>query len=193
MSLGATTITPEAGEFSSGDNACSLAATVSVPARNWYAVSVCPRHEKVVTHHLETSGLPCLLPVYRSVRRWKDRRKELDMVLFPGYVFVNLDLRHRLNVLKAPGVQRFVTFQGNPAPVQNSELQPFVIGFASGLRVEPHPYLRRGRRVRVVRGPLAGTEGILIRRKDRYRLVLSVDLIMRSVTVEVDEAEIEPC
>jgi transcription antitermination factor NusG len=136
--------------------------------------------------------LTCFLPVYRSVRRWRDRRKELDMVLFPGYVFVNLDLRHRLCVLQAPGVLRFVTFQGHPSPVKDSELQSLALGLAGGSRTEPHPYLQRGRRVRVVRGALANTEGILVRRKERFRLVLSIELIMRSVMLDVDEADVEP-
>ncbi|HEV2730378.1 MAG TPA: UpxY family transcription antiterminator [Terriglobales bacterium] len=162
-------------------------------APRWYAVSVCPRREKVVTAHLEKRGLTCFLPVYRSVRRWKDRRKELDMVLFPGYVFVNLNLRDRMCVLQAPGTLRFVTFGGHPVPVQDSELRPLALSMTAGLRAEPHPYLRQGRRVRVVRGPLANTEGILVRRKERFRLVLSVDLIMRSVMLEVDESEVESC
>ncbi len=115
------------------------------------------------------------------------------MVLFPGYLFVNLDLRERVTVLQSPGVLRFVSFQGQPAPVEDSEIHSLTLGLAAGLRAEPHPYLRRGRRVRVVRGLLAGVEGILIRRKERFRLVLSVDLIMRSVVIEVDESEVEPC
>jgi transcription antitermination factor NusG len=173
---------------------CHFADSVelSLPERHWYAVCVSPRHEKVVATHLEMRGPTCFLPVYRSVRRWKDRRKQLDMVLFPGYVFVNLDLRHRLPVLQAPGVLRFVTFQGHPAPLPDSELKSLAVGLAQSARTEPHPYLRRGRRVRVVRGPLANTEGILVRRKERFRLVLSIDLIMRSVMLDVDEADVEP-
>jgi transcription antitermination factor NusG len=172
---------------------CVALGAIPFPERRWYALSVCPRHEKVAAAHLEMRGVTCFLPVYRSVRLWKDRRKELDMVLFPGYVFVNLDLRNRLCVLQAPGALRFVTFQGHPVPVQDSELRPLALGLTAGLRAEPHPYLRRGRRVRVVRGPLANTEGILVRRKERFRLVLSVELIMRSVMLEVDESEVEPC
>ena len=161
--------------------------------QHWYAVTVCPRHEKAVTAQLESRGMRCFLPVYRSIRKWKDRRKELDLALFPGYVFVNLNLRHRSTVLQARGVVRFVTFQGHPAPVQDTELQSLALGLKAGLRAEPHPYLRRGRRVRVVRGPLVNTEGILVRRKERFRLVLSVDLIMQSVMLEVDEADVVPC
>jgi len=160
----------------------------------WYAVSVRPRHEKVVTRHLDHQGLHCFLPVYRSVRRWKDRRKELDMALFPGYVFVNLNLnlRDRLGVLQAPGVLQFVTFQGQPAAVPDSDIRALESGLSAGLRPQPHPYLCQGRRVRVKRGPLVGAEGIMIRRKERFRLVLSIDLIMRSVMLEVDEADVEP-
>ena len=163
-----------------------------LPVGRWYAVSVRPRHEKLVTRHLEYQGLNYFLPVYRSVRRWKDRRKELDMALFPGYVFVNLNLRYRLGVLQAPGVLRFVTFQGQPAAVPDFEIRALESSLSAGLRPQPHPYLRQGARVRVKRGPLVGAEGILIRRKERFRLVLSIDLIMRSVMFEVDEADVEP-
>ena len=170
----------------------TLASTEKLSlVEQWYAVSVRPRHEKVVTRHLE-QGLTCFLPVYRSVRRWKDRRKELDMPLFPGYVFVNLNLRDRLGVLRAPGVLRFVTFQGQPAALPDSEIRALESTLSAGLRPQPHPYLRQGTRVRVKRGPLVGVEGIMIRRKQRFRLVLSIDLIMRSVMFEVDEADVEP-
>lgn len=163
-----------------------------LPVERWYAVSVRPRHEKLVTRHLEHQGLNYFLPVYRSVRRWKDRRKELEMALFPGYVFVNLSLRDRSGVLRAPGVLRFVTFQGQPAAIENSEIRALESSLSSGLRPQPHPYLCQGKRVRVKRGPLEGAEGIMIRRKERFRLVLSIDLIMRSVMIEVDEADVEP-
>lgn len=163
-----------------------------LPSVHWYAVSVRSRHEKLVTRHLEHQGLNHFLPVYRSVRRWKDRRKELDMALFPGYVFVNLNLRDRLRVLRAPGAVQFVTFQGQPAAIPDSEIRALESGLSAGLRLQPHPYLYQGARVRLKRGPLVGAEGIMIRRKDRFRLVLSIDLIMRSVVFEVDEADVEP-
>ncbi len=158
----------------------------------WYAVSVRPRHEKLVTRHLEHQGVNYFLPVYRSVRHWKDRRKELEMALFPGYVFVNLNLRDRGGVLRTPGVVQFVTFQGQPAVVPDTEIRALESGLHAGLRLQPHPYLRQGARVRVKRGPLTGVEGIMVRRKERFRLVLSIDLIMRSVMFEVDEADVEP-
>jgi transcription antitermination factor NusG len=162
------------------------------PAEHWYAVSVRSRHEKLVTRHLAHQGLNYFLPLYRSVRRWKDRRKELDMALFPGYVFVNLDLRDRLGVLQAPGVLEFVTFQGQPAAVPDSEIRALESSLSAGLRPRPHPYLRKGKRVRVKSGPLTNSEGIMVRRKEGFRLVLSINLLMRSVMLEVDEVDVEP-
>jgi len=159
----------------------------------WYAAHVCSRHEKQVARQLEERRVDSFLPVYRSVRRWKDRRKELDLVLFPGYVFVHLDLKDRLRVLQIPSVVRFVSFNGHPAPLPDAEIEALVNGLAKGIRAEPHPYLKVGHRVRVKYGPLAGTQGILVRRKDKFRVVLSIDLIMRSVAVEVDEADVDPC
>ncbi|MGA8153334.1 MAG: UpxY family transcription antiterminator [Terriglobales bacterium] len=159
----------------------------------WYAAHVYSRHEKQVVTQLQERNVDCFLPVYRSVRRWKDRRKELDLVLFPGYVFVHLDIQDRLRVLQLPSVIRFVSFNGHPAPLPDSEIETLSNGLATGICAEPHPYLKVGHRVRVKYGPLAGAEGILVRRKDKCRLVLSVDLIMRSVAVEVDEADVEPC
>ncbi len=190
MSLAATISNFES--YSSADPTNFLRGAASILEQRWYVLVVGPRHEKAVAAHLKMRALTCFLPVYRSVRRWKDRRKELDMALFPGYVFVNLDLRNRLRVLDTPGVLRFVTFQGHPAPVNDSEIEALSSSLGRGTKAEPHPYLQRGRRVRVVRGPLAGTEGILVRRKERFRLVLSIDLIMRSVMVDVDEADVEP-
>ena len=161
-------------------------------AQHWYAVCVYPRHEKAVRTYLDRRGVHAFVPLYRTIRRWKDRKKELELVLFPGYVFVSLDLQQRLRVLESPSVVRFVCFQGRPAPIRESEIQSLLAGLAVGIRVEPHPYIREGKRVRVVRGALAGTEGIMKRRKDRFRLVLSIDLIMRSVMLEVEEADVEP-
>jgi transcription antitermination factor NusG len=156
----------------------------------WYAVYTCSRHEKCVAEQMERRAIECLLPTYRSVRRWKDRRKELALPLFPGYVFVNLSLQDRIKVLEIPGVVQFVSFSGRPAAMPESEMESLRNSLAHNAEMIPHPYLRTGSRVRVRSGPLAGLEGILARRKDSYRLVLSIDLIMRSVAVEVDEADV---
>jgi transcription antitermination factor NusG len=173
-----------------GDAGTQLAAFRQV---RWYAIYVCSRHEKQVLSQLQERSISSFLPVYRSLRRWKDRRKELELVLFPGYVFVHIDLKDRLRVLQLPSVVRFVSFYGHPAPLPDTDIEILSRGLASGIRAEPHPYLKVGHRARVRSGPLAGAQGILMRRKDKFRVVLSIDLIMRSVAVEVDEADIEPC
>lgn len=160
--------------------------------QQWYAVYTHARHEKRVTEHLRGRLLECYLPSYRSIRRWKDRRMEIDLPLFPGYVFVRIAYRSRLQVLTAPGVVQIVGFDGKPAPIHESEIDALRQGLSRKSRFEPHPYLKIGRRVRVRSGPLAGMEGILVRRKDGFRLVLSIELIMRSVAIDVDEADVEP-
>jgi len=161
--------------------------------RNWYALYTCPRHEKRVAEQIKQRRISCFLPLYRSVRRWKDRRKELELALFPGYVFVHLALRDRVRVLQMPGAVRFVSSNGHPVAVPDREMESLINALASGIGAKPHPYLTVGRRVRVTCGPLSRAEGILVRRKDRFRVVLSLDLLQRSVGVEVDESDIEPC
>jgi transcription antitermination factor NusG len=166
-------------------------AATQNPAR-WYVAHVRSRHEKHVKRQLEERQINHFLPLYCSVRRWKDRRKELEMVLFPGYIFVHLDLRDRLRVLRIPGLVRFVGCNIQPAALPDGEIEALRRGFVQGINAQPHPFLRAGRRVRVRYGPLAGAEGILLRRKDRIRVVISIDLIMRSIVVELDEADISP-
>jgi transcription antitermination factor NusG len=160
--------------------------------RHWYALYTCPRHEKCVQQQIEQRAIACFLPLYRSVRRWKDRRKELDLALFPGYVFVRLALADRLRVLSLPSAVRLVSFNGRPAVLPEAEIEGLRQRLAGGGLVEPHPYLRVGRRVRVCAGPMRGLEGIIVRRKERCRVVFSLDLIMRSMAVEVDEGDVEP-
>ena len=157
----------------------------------WYAAYTVVRHEKQVAAQITARSLECLLPLYRSVRRWQDRRKEIDLPLFPGYVFVRMPISERLKVLTVPGAVHIVGFGGQAAPLPDAEIE-MLRGRLSTARLEPHPYLAVGRRVRVRSGPVAGLEGILVRRKDKFRVVLSMDLIMRSVAVEVGEADIEP-
>lgn len=158
---------------------------------NWYALYTCSRHEKCVAQQIEQRSISCFLPLYRSVRRWKDRRKEVELALFPGYVFVRLALQDRLRVLELPSVVRLVSFHGQPAVLPEAEIEQLRQRLSRGC-LEPHPYLRVGRRVRVCGGPMQGLEGIIVRRKDRCRVVFSLDLLMRSVAVEVDESDLEP-
>lgn len=116
---------------------------------------------------------------------------QLQMPLFPGYLFVHLALRDRLKVLQVPGVARFVGFDGRPTPLPGGEIETLRDRLGRHVLAEPHPYLTVGRRVRLKSGPLAGCEGVLIRRKGAYRVVLSIEMIMRSVVVDVDLADIE--
>jgi transcription antitermination factor NusG len=158
----------------------------------WYAAYTHSRHEKKVAQQLEERGIENFLPVYRSVRTWKDRRKELELVLFPGYIFARIDAGERLRVLQLPGVVRFVSFNGQPAPLLSDDIYALRNALQHGLAAEHHPYLTEGRRVRVIRGPLAGARGILVRLKTNCRIVISIDAIMRSISVEVDESDVEP-
>src|SRR5207244_1531351 len=150
----------------------------------WYAAYICARHEKRVTAQLREKQLECFLPLYQSIRHWKDRYKQLELPLFPGYVFVRIDLKDRLRVLQLPGVVRFVTFNGALARIDPFEMEMLRSGLGRDCNLQPHPYLTVGRKVRILRGSLAGIEGILVRKKDRYRVVISIDLIMRSVATE---------
>ncbi len=162
----------------------------SAPFR-WYAAYTCARHEKHVARQLEERNIDCFLPLYRAVHRWKDRLKELDLALFPGYVFVHVGPQDRLRVLQTSSVVRFVSFGGHPAAIDDDSVEALRKGVANGIRVEPCPYLKIGQKVRVKHGPLAGTEGILVRKRDKFRLVLSIDLIMRSVAAEVHAADLQ--
>jgi transcription antitermination factor NusG len=160
--------------------------------RCWYAAYISANHEKRVAVQLGQRSVEHFLPLYESVRRWKDRRVKLQMPLFPGYVFVRLALRDRLQVLQVPGVARLVGFHGKPAALPDEQIEALRNGLGNSLATEPHPYLTAGRRVRVLRGPLAGLEGAVVRRKKRVRFVISVELIQRAVAVEVEEADLLP-
>jgi transcription antitermination factor NusG len=157
----------------------------------WYAAHTSANHEERVAERFVTRGVEHFLPTYPSVRRWKDRRVTLQLPLFPGYVFVRLALRDRLSVVQIPGVARLVGFGGAPTALPEQEIDALRAGLASGGRAEPHPFLTVGRRVRVKTGSMAGLEGILMRRKSRARLVVSVELIQRAVAVEIDEVDVE--
>src|SRR6266702_553996 len=158
----------------------------------WYAVYTNENHEKQVTQQMELRSIEHLLPLYESVRRWKDRRVRLQMPLFPGYVFVRLALRDRLPLLQIPGIVRLVSFNGRPAALPEEDVRAIQNCLGGRHQFEPHPYLQTGRRVRVKNGPLQGLDGIILRRKNKTRFVLSFELIRRSVAVEIDEIDLMP-
>ena len=168
----------------------NLAAAYS--EARWYAAYTSANHERRVAEQLGAREVEHFLPVYASVRRWKDRRVELKLPLFPGYVFVRMALRERLRVLQIPGVARLVGFGGMPSPLPEGEIDTLRSSLEAGMHAEPHPFLTAGRKVRVSRGPLAGLQGILVRRKKGARFVVTVELIQRAMAVDVDEANLVP-
>lgn len=158
----------------------------------WWALYTRHQHEKVVAEMLTAKGFEVFLPVYDSIRRWKDRRKVLALPLFPCYVFVRGQLDRRLQVVSTPGVHMLLTRGEQIAVVPEDEIGSIRRAVEGSFRVEPHPFLKIGERVRVTRGSLTGVEGILVRKKNIYRLVLSVDMLAQSVGVEVDASDVEP-
>lgn len=157
----------------------------------WFAVYTRHRHEKAVAQFIMGRGVRVFLPLYKTVHRWKDRMKDLSLPLFPNYVFVLTEIDQRVAVLSTPGVYDFVRLSGVPAPIPAEEIDAVRCAVERGLNVEPHPLLQSGDRVRVKSGPLEGLEGILVRKKNFYRLVLSVELLMKSISVEVEACDVE--
>ena len=158
----------------------------------WYAAYTSANHEKRVAVQLGQRSVEHFLPLYDSVRRWKDRKVQLQLPFFPGYVFVRLALRDRLQVLQVPGVAKLVGFNGLPCALPDAEIEAIQTCLTRKAGLEPHPYVQVGRRVRVMAGPLQGLEGIVVRKKNRVRFVISLDLIQRSAAVEVDAADLQP-
>lgn len=159
---------------------------------HWYAVYTRANHEKTVAEQLANRCIEHFLPLYTSVRRWKDRRVQIERPLFPGYVFVQLALREKLRVLEIPSVSRLVGFDGHPTPLAELEIAHIRKFLSLGYLAEPHFYLCTGDRVRVVSGPLQGMEGILLKKRSTCRFVISIDLIMRSVSVQIDARDLQP-
>jgi transcription antitermination factor NusG len=157
----------------------------------WYAIYARHQHEKAIAKILTSKGFETLLPLYESARRWKDRTKILSLPLFPCYVFVKGGLERRLDILTTPGIYALVSSAGRPSPIPPVEIEAIRRAVESGARVEPHPWLQSGDLVRIKRGPLAGIRGILVRKKNFYRLVLSVEMLGKAVAVELDSQLIE--
>lgn len=158
---------------------------------DWYAVHTRHQHEKNAARILECKGFETFLPLYRARHRWQDRIKEISVPLFPGYLFVMGRNDEWLSILTTPGVCRIVSCGDGPAAVPFSEIEAVRRVIESTLRVEPHPFLKSGDRVRVTCGPIAGVEGILLRKKNITRLVVSVEMLGKSAAVEVDVTSIE--
>jgi len=158
---------------------------------SWFAIHTRHQHEKVATQILARKGFEVFLPLYTAVRNWSDRAKEVTLPLFPSYLFLRGGLERRLSILTTPGVHGLVAFGGLPAVIPDAEIDAVRQALANSARVEPSPFLKCGDWVRVKCGPLEGIEGILVRTKSQYRLVLSVELVRQSVAVEVDAWAVE--
>jgi len=159
-------------------------------AFSWYVLHTKHQHEKSVTNVLAEKGFEVFCPTYAEVHRWKDRRKEVTLPLFPGYLFFANGLERKVDLLSTPGVCAIVSFGNTPALVPPSEIEAIQLAMVSSRVMGPHPFLKEGDKVRLRAGPLAGIEGILQRRKEGYRLVLSIELLGRSVAVEVEQSDI---
>jgi transcription antitermination factor NusG len=157
----------------------------------WCALHTRHQHEKSVATILATKGFEVFLPTYQTTRRWTDRTKRIRLALFPGYLFLADAADRRIQILSTPGVHSIVKFGSLPAVIPNEEIDAIRRMVESPLGVEPHPFLQEGDFVRIRSGPLEGLEGILSRKKDALRLVLSVKLLGRAASVEVDSSSIE--
>jgi transcription antitermination factor NusG len=161
------------------------------PKAAWYAIYAKHQHEKSAADLLVRKGFDILLPLYRSVRRWKDRDKCVMSPLFPCYLFVRTDLSRKVDILRTPGVFWLVESRGLACHIPDADIEKISKAVQSQARVMPHPYLKSGELVRVLHGPLEGLQGILTRFKNQYRVVLTVEPLRKAVAVEVDLSAIE--
>jgi transcription antitermination factor NusG len=159
---------------------------------HWYAIQTRSRYEKVVRDQLAAKSITHLLPLWQKRSIWKDRVKFVDVPLFGGYLFGYFPLQNRVAVLETVGVVRIVGLNGRPVPIPDEQIATVRTMMEQRLPYSPHPYLVEGMRVRIKRGLLAGAEGLLIAKKQRHRLVISLDIIQQAVAVEVDSADVEP-
>ena len=161
-------------------------------SRQWFAAYTVPRHEKYVSAQLKSRQIESFLPLYRTVHVWRNRsRPALELPLFPCYLFVRIPVGARAEILSVPGVVSLVGSKREPWPLPDFDIEVLRSGLDQR-NPEPHAYLVVGERTRIRSGPLAGLEGVLLRRKNSVRVVLTIEQIMRSVSVEVDLADVEP-
>jgi transcription antitermination factor NusG len=163
-----------------------------VQAHPWFALRLRSNYERITATHLRERGYEEFAPSYKVEKRWSDRVKQIDQFLFPGYLFCRFDPNDRLPILTAPGVVDVVGFGKLPEHVPDAEIERIRRMVQSGLPVSPYPYVQVGQPVLIERGPLCGVEGILVEAKGKARLVVSVSLLQRSVSAEVDRHSIRP-
>jgi transcription antitermination factor NusG len=159
--------------------------------RQWHALYTRHQHEKPIAQILSSKGHEVFLPLYAATHQWQDRTKQLSLPLFPCYVFIRGGLDRQLQILTTPGVFTVVGWAGHPAIIPDEQIDDVRQIVESSIRVEPHPYLKCGDRVRVRSGALQGLEGILARKKNLFRLVVSLEMLGRSAAVEIDVSCLE--
>jgi transcription antitermination factor NusG len=166
-------------------------AAKTVETRQWFAAYTTSSHEKRVAEHCQVRDIESFLPVYQSTRRWRNGcTVNLERPLFPGYVFVRVNQQHRVRVLDLPGVVSIVGTARQPAPLPDADIEALRNGIHR-VNAEPRAYLQAGDRAKIRNGPLAGMTGILVRKKNNLRVILTLELIMKSISVEVDEQDLE--
>lgn len=177
---------PKGGSLHENSLGESTAVKAGRDPERWFALRVKSRCERVVATIARNKGFEEFLPIYQSRRHWSDRLKEVELPLFPGYVFCRLDPLHRLPLLTIPGVLHFVGIGKNPVAIEDTEVAAIRTAVQSGLTTEPWCFLETGQRVRLEDGPLAGLEGILVDASKQQRVVVSVNLLKRSVAVAIE-------
>ena len=160
--------------------------------RPWFALRLRSNYERITATHLRERGYQEFAPSYKVEKRWSDRTRQIDQFLFPGYLFCRFDPNDRLPILSAPGVVDVVGFGKMPQHIPEAEIERVRRMVEAGLLVTPYPYVEVGQAVLIESGPLGGVEGILVEVKGNTRLVVSVNLLRRSVSAEVDRASIRP-
>jgi len=160
----------------------------------WYALYTRSRFEKKLMSELADRSIEVFLPMREILSRWKDRKKRIWLPLFPSYLFVHhVDTpANRYRILNVPGAVRFVGFNGQTVPIPQEQIDGVRRFLESNLAVDPYPYIKIGRRVEVIAGPLKGIQGKLVQKKNRFRFVLQVDLIRQAVSVEIDASDVRP-
>ena len=163
-------------------------------AMNWYAVQTRSRHEKMVARQLERQGFATFLPLTTQLRQWSDRRKQVELPVFPGYAFLRMVYQpeQRLRVLSTEGIVSFVGVHGQGIPIPDKQIEHVQMLMAAETPLESHPFLKVGQRVKIRSGSLNGTEGILVGQEHNRMLVISVELIQRSVSIRLQGYEVEP-
>lgn len=169
-----------------------MAVACPNPDLHWFALKVRARAEKTAETFLISRGFDVFCPTYVERRKYSDRVKAVENALFSGYLFCQFDWNNRFPVLSAPNVDYIVGFGSEPTPVAHSEVAAIRAIVNSGAAFQPHPFLRVGQKVRLESGPLADLEGILVGKRGSHRLVVSVDLLQRSVAAEIDSAFVRP-